>query len=257
MIEISNLKYSFNNVNFLNDINVTVDDGEILGIIGTSGSGKSILLKILSGQIKGYEGEIIINKIPLGEYSKQDIHIKISSLVNNIPDNLEDTIYNFSLLSRTPYKSIFKPFNEYDLQVTDEYIESFQLSGIKNHKLGQLSDCLLQKVLLVHAFIREAPFLVLDNPTSSLDLSSSSILRRCLLKYVINGERTALIASSDLNFIFQTADKIIIMDNGTIAEKGYPDIISTEMIKKYFKVDVLMSRNIYNGRPEIHIFHEG
>lgn len=256
MIEINNVNFSIQDHPVIRDVTFTIDDGEIVGIIGVAGSGKSVLLRIISGLLKGNEGGVVINGVNIAGFSRHDMQKIVSYFTDREPENSDDTVYNFSLLSRTPYKNIFRPFSEYDLQVTDEYMENFSLAGHKEVILGQLSESMLKKVMLAHAFIREAPLLVLDNPTGNIDISSLAMLRKCLMKYVMNGERSVLMASNDLNFVLQTADRIIVLDGGSLVHQGPPDIVSADMIKKFFQTDVLISRNVYNGRPEVHLFPE-
>ena len=108
--------------------------------------------------------------------------------------------------------------------------------------------------MIAHAFIGEAYAVVLDNPTNDLDIASVRMLRKALSRYVMNGNRIAICCSNDLNFISQTADRILVMDAGRVVETGPPDMLDAELIKKYFGIDVIISKNIYNGKPEIHLF---
>ncbi len=254
MIEITDLRFSLNNTLILNNFNMTLNDGEIIGIIGRAGTGKSVFLKILAGILKNFEGEILYNSRPLSSFTRNEINKDISYLNYKRPDNPDDTIYDFTLLSRIPHKSLFKPFSEYDLQVTEEYLRAFNLIRHRDKVLGQLSDSNLKKTLLAHTFAREASLLLMDNPTGETDIEASSLLRKNLIKYVIDGDRIAIIASNDLNFIFQTADRIIILKNGSVAVDMLPHNIDSDLIKELFGIEVIMSRNIYNGRPEIHFF---
>ncbi|MCP4133947.1 MAG: ABC transporter ATP-binding protein [bacterium] len=257
MIEINNMSFSYNKNEILRNISLSVENGEIVGIIGSPGSGKTILLRILAGYIKGYTGEIVYNSTPLNSFSKKKLHQDISHLDNEMPENLEDSVRNFLLLSRMPYKRMLNPFSEYDIQVTEEYIKQFGLESIEEAALNMLPESSLAMTRLAHAFIREANLLFLDNPTTGLGIPMYGRLKKILSKYVLNGERTIICCSNDINFISQTADRILILHEGSIAEQGSPDIIDADLIKKYFKTEVLISRNIYNGKPEIHFFPEG
>jgi iron complex transport system ATP-binding protein len=256
MIEIKNLNFIYNDSHILKNINLSLNDGEIIGITGRGGCGKSIFLKILAAVIKEYQGDVLHNGRKLISYMKSDLQKIISYMDGETPDNPDDSVYNFSLLSRITYKSMLKPFSDYDIQVTEECLRSLGLEGIRDRKLGTLSDSLMKSVRLAHSFIREGEVLVLDNPTEGLSIHKIALMRKLLLKYTINGDRIVVMASHDLNFLLQTADRIIIMDEGTVFEDGPPEIVDADCVKKYFGADVLISRNIYNGKPEVHIFPE-
>ncbi len=256
MIEIKNLNFIYNDSHILKNINLSFNDGEIIGITGRGGCGKSLFLKIIAAVIKEYQGEVLHNGRKVISYMKSDLQKIISYMDGGAPDNPDDSVYNFSLLSRIPYKNMFKPFTDYDIQVTEDCLKALDLEYIRNRKLGTLSDSLMKSVKLAHSFIREGEILVLDNPTESLSIDKTALIRKLVLKYTINGDRIVIIASHDLNFLLQTADRIIIMDEGAIFEDGPPLIVDADCVKRYFGADVLISRNIYNGKPELHIFPE-
>ncbi len=256
MIEIKNLNFTYNDRHLLKNINLALNDGEIIGITGRGGCGKSLLLKILAAVIKEYQGEVLHNGRKLISYMRSDLQKIISYMDGKTPDNPDDSVYNFSLLSRITYKSMLKPFSDYDIQVTEDYLKALDLESIGDRKLGTLSDSLMKSVRLAHSFIREGEVLVLDDPTESLSIYTTALIRKLILKYTLNGDRIVVMASHDLNFLLQTADRIIIMDEGTVYEDGPPHMVDADCVKKYFGADVLISRNIYNGKPEVHIFPE-
>jgi len=254
MIELINLSFNSGNKDLLGSISVTLHRGDITGIVGRTGSGKTILLKIISRIIDRYSGDVIISKRPLPSFSKKELLKMISSFFGIMAENPDETLLNFLMLSRLAVKKFFSPFNDYDKQITDEYIQSLELYDYKDKKLCELPESILKKTLLAYAFAREAEILVFDNPVSGLDLHSIELFKRALQKYTMNGDKIAIIASSDINFLAQTADRILILEKGKLASDIVPEAIDVELIKKYFNADVLISRNIYTGKPEIHFF---
>ncbi|MCU0821562.1 MAG: ABC transporter ATP-binding protein [Spirochaetes bacterium] len=257
MIDIRNLNFSLNKVKILNDINVTFNQGEIIGIIGKSGSGKTALLKAIAGLLKVYSGSITVENQPLKSFSRKEFSGKISHLLHvNREEIVDDTLYNSLISARKAAKKFLNPYTEVDIQVTEHYISQFQLKKYKTQKMLTLPQSIFKNAVIAHAFIKEAAILLLDNPTSDQDINSTLLLQKSLQRYVINGDKLSIIASNDLNFISQTADRIILLDNGSMAADGKSDMLTSEMIKKYFNVDVLISRNIYNGKPNVHLTME-
>ncbi len=257
MIEIKDLNYSHGKTKILSDINLAVNQGEILGIIGKSGSGKTTLLKAISGMLKGFTGSISIGNTPLQALSRKDLAKKISSLLHIKSEEIvDDTVYNSLVAARKPEKKFLNPYTEVDFQITEQYINQFQLNDYKDQKLLSLPHSIFRNALIAFAFIRNSDILLLDNPTSDMDIHSVLLLQKALQRQVINGDRLSVVASNDLNFISQTADRIILMDHGNIAAEGTSELFTSEMIKKYFNVDALISRNIYNGKPNVHLSME-
>ncbi|OHD63423.1 MAG: hypothetical protein A2176_01905 [Spirochaetes bacterium RBG_13_51_14] len=253
MIEVKGLSCAINGTPVLDDISISMNDGEILGIIGASGSGKTVLLKALAGRLAGCRGTVLINGGPLPRRRSRSCAI-VSYYGSAVPHNPDERLDDFLLLARTPFKRIFRPFTDYDRQIAEKYLEILGLKQLKDASIGSLSDSAFRRALLAHTFIREAHAVLLDNPTNDLDIASIKLLKKALARYVVNGSRIAVVCSGDLNFISMAADRILIMEGGRIAETGFVDILSSDTIKRYFGIDVMISRNIYNGKPEIHLF---
>ncbi len=258
MIKIKSLSYTVNNSDILKDINISFQKGEIAGIIGGSGSGKTTLLKAIAGRLKSFSGEILINNVSIKAIPSREKEKHISAFLNNPSgDIIDDTVFNFLLQARKPFKKILSPFSEFDIQITEEYLKIFDLTSYKGRKVLSLSEGIIKKILLAFYFIKEAGILIMDNPTSTIDINSSFSLQKAMAKFVIHGNKTIIIASNDLNFIFQNTDRVLIMKEGKIEEEIEPGNINPELINKYLNADVLITRNIYNGKPNIHQFSTG
>lgn len=256
MIEVKNVSLVRYSREVLKAVNLSVHGGEILGVIGPGGCGKSSLLNIISGTLKSFDGEVLIGNRPIHSYSRREKSQKISA-IPKFPENSDISVSEFILLSRSPLKKALNPFTDYDLQISEECMAGFELTQCGGKLLKYLSRTHLKAALLAFCFARNADVLLLDDPTDGLDLHRLVLLQKMLLRYVVDGNRTAVIAGNDINFIAQTADKIAIMHEGAIKALGGYEIIEPELIKQYFGADVFISKNVYNGRPNVHFFPEG
>ncbi|MDY6932642.1 MAG: ABC transporter ATP-binding protein [Spirochaetota bacterium] len=254
MIEIRDLSLTRNKTEILQNINLSFNEGDVIGIIGEAGAGKTALLQILAGVIKDYKGDVIIKNNNLLSLTKGHHQLLISSLLNSIPSNDEYTLYDSLLEARKPFKKFLNPLTELDLQLTEEYLNLFELDRFKEKKICTLSDGIIKRTLLASSFIRDAATLIIDNPTCDLDIRSISLLQKAISKYVIDGDKILIIASNDINFIIQTVDRIIILQDGHLVLETRPDAIDGELIKRYFNLEVIFSRNMYNGKPDIQLF---
>jgi len=255
MLELKNAVFAAGGANVIDGVDLAVGPGEVLGVIGRAGSGKTSLLKLLAGAIKPASGEALfrhrpLHSIPLRERSG------LVSFMEEYPGNMDERVYDFILLARMPYKKIFNPFSDYDRQVADDAVAMFDLDRVAGRSLESLSADFLRRTMLAYLFAREAGVMILDNPSADLDLSSERLLQRALAKYSLDGRRGAVLASNDLNFIAQTADRIIVLDGGRIALSGGYEIIREETVREFFGLDVFISRNVYNGKPNVHFFPE-
>ena len=256
MIEILHCTYPQNNP-VLKDISLTINTGEIAGIIGKPGAGKSMLLKTLSGmnQRSGPgSGSVAIHNKKINAFGRKELARTISYYNGRKPDNMDESLFDFLMLSRISHKNFFRAFSEYDLQVVEQNIGYFDLTDLQKKRLGELSDIQMKKAMLAVSFIRTPKILLMDNPTAGLDIGTIHTLSREITRSVAEGDTTAVIVTHDLNFIAQIADRIIIIEGGEIAEDGTVDLLNAETIRKYYSVEVFVSRNVYNGRPNIHLF---
>ncbi|HPR49486.1 MAG TPA: ABC transporter ATP-binding protein [Spirochaetota bacterium] len=256
MIEISGLNYSLHGKPVLRNISLTGNEGEILGIIGPSGSGKSALLKIAGGVEKSYDGTILARERDIKKMSAREKNEALCLFTGEKPQNRDDSVENFILLSRVPLKRSLSPITDKDRSIAEKYISSLELEHCRYDRIGELCQSVQTLALLAHAFTREAGITLLDEPTQFLDLKSLALLHRTLAKKSSEGGGTIFICSNDINFILQCADRIIILYQGAVAEEGNVSIVTDDLIQKYFGIRVILSKNIYNGKPVVHYFPE-
>jgi iron complex transport system ATP-binding protein len=253
MIDIKNLSLAINGRPILRDITTAMGDGEIIGIIGKTGAGKTMFLKAIAGQVGRQTGTISFRDLPAatGPRSERNMVTYYSSAA---PRNLDETLFNFLLLSRIPYKKFLRPFSAYDRQVAEEYMALFNLETYSEDTLRILPDGIFKRAVLAHVLIREPYAVLLDNPTNDLDIVSLKLLQKALKRYVTDGDRIAVVCSNDVNFIAQTADTLLVMNSGKIVKAGNADILDSDLIKNYFGIEAIITRNVYTGKPEVHFF---
>jgi ABC-type cobalamin/Fe3+-siderophores transport system ATPase subunit len=256
MIEARAVTITRDGKNLLDSVSLLIGDGEITGIIGKSGSGKTLLLNALCGNLSATEGEILINSKPVRSYSRKDRVLELSFNDGSSPANTGETVADYLMLSRIIRKKPLYPFSEEDRQAVRNSLESFELVPYASTRLFELAGSTFRSVLNAYTVTSDARTIVFDEPLAGVDLRGRDLLQKTLARYTITGNRTAIISSHDINFITQTVDRIILLDGGKVVLDGTTDDISQELIRTYFGVEVLVSRNIYNGRPEIHVFPE-
>jgi ABC-type cobalamin/Fe3+-siderophores transport system ATPase subunit len=256
MIEASGINYKIGSKNILKNINLKVNDGEAVGLIGASGSGKTILLKILAGQIKNTDGSIFIDGTDSKLLKKNQIIKLISNFSRIIPENQDDSVYNFILSARLPWIKPLNPYSEIDRSIAEETVVNLNLISYKNSKLSEISDSILLKAMIARTFTKLSGFMIMDEPSAGLDIASLLELSKSISKYLIDGKRCILISSQDINFICRIADRIYIMENGEIALEISPYNLDSKIISRYFHAESIISKNIYNGKTEVHLFPE-
>ena len=221
MIEVINLTKTFNNINVLNGINLTINDGENIAIIGPSGCGKSTFLRCLNCLEDPTSGQIIFDGIDIAD-PKVDINIQRQkmgmvfqqfNLFNNMTV-LENI--TFALLYLKKYKT-----KEEANEIAYKLLDSINLKDKANVYPSTLSGGQKQRVAIVRALAMEPKVLLFDEPTSALDPEMVKEVLE-LIKKVAEKNITTIIVTHEMAFAKEVANKIIFMDGGVIAEQGSP-----------------------------------
>ena len=257
MISIENLTYSINDKPVLNNISAVFNNNEIIGITGGEGSGKTILLDILRLEIKKFQGNIAINAGNIMDMDKK-VFNKLISYYSFRYDliNQEAQTKDWILSGRINHKKRLNPFSETDREIAYKVMEQFGLAGFAGTKIRHLPESLGRMAHLARTFASKAEILLLENPEAGLNLNQAVLLGKNIKKYTASGNNIIILASTSLNFIAATCDNIIVLSDNSIAESGSHSIITDEFVKKYFKVDSVVTKNIYTGLPEIQVIDE-
>lgn len=212
MILLKNVSKSFDKNIILNKINMTVNSGDIFGIIGKTGSGKSTLLRIMNGFISPDEGEIFIDNQILNKNSRMKIVKETATIFQdyNLLNNLN--VINNILLPIKIRKFDIKSYNKKALELLD----FVGLSHLKDSKISNLSGGEKQRVAIARALITNPKIIFCDEPTSALDdVTSYEVLS--LLKTINERYQTTIIlVSHNTNVIKMMCNKIAIIETGLI-----------------------------------------
>ena len=210
-IEVKNLIKAFEDKVVINDISFKVDDGEILAIVGFSGSGKSTVLKLISGLIPYDSGEIITSE---GDTA---MVFQYSALFDSL--NVFDNI-SFALRER---KDLRHKYTEDDLRkIVAQKLELVGLKGIENKYPSELSGGMQKRVSFARAIVTKPNTILYDEPTAGLDPMSSTLIEDYIvsLKHEINA--ASIVVTHQMSTITRTADRVIMLYNGGIVFEGSP-----------------------------------
>lgn len=211
-IEVKNLVKAFDEKTVIDDISFKVNDGEILAIVGFSGSGKSTVLKLICGLIPYDSGEIIT--------SEGDIAMvfQYSALFDSL--DVEDNI-SFALHER---KELRKKFTEKEIkEIVAEKLELVGLKGIERKFPSELSGGMQKRVSFARAIVTNPNTILYDEPTAGLDPMSSTLIEDYIvsLKHEINA--ASIVVTHQMSTITRTADRVIMLYDGKIVFEGTPE----------------------------------
>lgn len=241
MIKISNLSAGYGDGNILNNISLTIPEHKLSVIAGPNGSGKSTLLKSIAGIIR-HSGTVEVNGINLESLSLSDKAKRIAYLAQNrsVP---EISVSSLVLHGRFPYLSYPRRYRNEDKIAVDEALEKMGIINLKNKMVSNLSGGERQKVYIAMALCQGSDILLLDEPTTFLDISHQLELLEMARKLCTEGKSVVMVLH-DLSHALEIADYFVLMDRGQIISSSSPeDVYASRLIDKVFDIEVIKEKD--------------
>lgn len=234
MLKVEDLTFRYQNTLVLKEINFTIEDGDIVAILGANGAGKSTLLKCLNHILKSEEGTIKIDESNLALLKDKTK----AQLISYVPQEIifgDFTVFDAVLMGRTPYLRF--ELKEEDLMMTNQILERFHLLDDALKNVNTLSGGQKQKVAIARAIVQDAKIILFDEPTSNLDLKNQLEIG-ALIKKITTNDKITVVAMHDLNMAIRLANKFLFLKNHQVYAYGSSKIITAKLIKEVYDLDV-------------------
>lgn len=233
-----NLSVGYNGKVLIDDININVEKGKILTLIGANGSGKSTILKSIARQLKNISGSVYINQKDFSKMSGQELSRKVSVLLTDKKSYELTTCRDIVESGRYPYTNRLGILSKEDYQKVDDAIKLTNIEEISNKDFNCISDGQRQRVLIARAIAQETEILILDEPTSFLDIRYKLELLS-ILKMLVTTKNIAVIMSlHEIDLAEKISDDILCIDNNKVDNYGTPEeIFKNDYIQKLYHID--------------------
>jgi ABC-type cobalamin/Fe3+-siderophores transport system ATPase subunit len=239
LLNVNRLIYRYGPKTVLNGITFSVEQGSFTGIVGPNGSGKTTLLKLLQRNYHPAGGGIEFCEKDLRSYSSSDLAKKIASVSQRPIFAFPFLAEQLVLLGRTPYLNFLKRESSVDKRVVEEAMRQTDSVAFSGRPISQLSAGELQRVCIAAALAQQPEVLLLDEPTSFLDLRQIARLSRLLLRLQSDG-LTILCASHDLRFLRKHATQLLLLDEGNqIGFGSYEEVLTEERLTTLFELELI------------------
>ena len=222
----------------LTGLRLAIAGGSRLGLIGPNGSGKTTLLRAIAGLVP-YQGEIRIGDDPGGSLSRRELARRIAMVPQNpvIPAGI--TVSEYVLMGRTPYIPTFGTESRRDHEIATSVLEHLDLAALTARRLDALSGGERQRAVLARALAQQAPVLLLDEPTTGLDVGHQQQVLELVDNLRDDLELTVVSAMHDLTLAGQFADQLVLLDGGRVAAAGPPaTVLTEEVIRRHYHASV-------------------
>lgn len=224
MIELRHLTAGYGKTTVLRDVNLDLPEGALTAVIGLNGSGKSTLLKTAAGIIPHSSGEILIDGQYTSDLSRQESARRIAYLSQGrtVPDMTAEQLV---LHGRFPHLQYPKRYTRCDRDIAADAMEKLGVSHLADRSLGSLSGGMRQKVYIAMALAQDTRYILLDEPTTYLDIGGQLELMR-ILRSLADSGKGIIAVMHDLPLAFGCADRIALLREGTAVFCGTPDEVS-------------------------------
>jgi iron complex transport system ATP-binding protein len=242
ILNVQDLQFHYPGRPVLEQIRFMVEKGQVLTILGTNGTGKTTLLKCLNRILTPAAGTVLIENHPISDLSRNALAQKIG-YVEQQRNGSRATVFNAVLLGRKPY--IRWDISQHDMEVASQALETLGMGDYALRYLDELSGGELQKVIIARALAQEPEILLMDEPTSSLDLKNQLEVLNLIRQISRERSIAAVVAMHDLNLALRFADRFILLKDKTIYAAGGPEVITPENIESVYAVPVTIAA--HNG----------
>lgn len=250
MLKLDSLSVSYNGEPILSDVSLSVSSGEILAVIGPNGAGKTTLIRAVSGVIPMQKGKIWVDGIDLAHLHpiQRARYLAVVPQARNLPSSF--SVYQSVLLGRTPYLGWLGRTSKNDHLIVERALEQTRLISLAQRRVGELSGGEQQRVLLARALAQDTPILLLDEPTTHLDMEHQAVFLNLLRELTPQKNLTILIVLHDLNLAGLYADHVALLFKGKVHLTGKPaDVLTAQNLSRVYNVPVNVVPHPEYGTP--------
>jgi iron complex transport system ATP-binding protein len=226
----------------IKEVSFSVYDGEFVGIVGPNGSGKTTLLRAIIGLLKFEQGSIVVSQHRVEHLDRREVARRIA-FVPQLMEPVEGfTVEELVLLGRTPYLDRFSFESEDDYEAAKWAIEELKIENLKDRPVTELSGGEFQRVAIARALAQEPKIMLLDEPTSHLDIRYQ--VKICKLLRKLRAHRSIVATFHDLNLASRYCSRLVLLKNGELIAEGPPDeVVTPQNIWKAYRVKVTVKKN--------------
>lgn len=237
ILSVDNIRFSYNSHPVIENISFSLEKGRLLAILGVNGAGKSTLLKCLNRVLRPQTGSVLLGEEDLHRLSQNAIARRMG-YVPQQHTQTQLTVYESVLLGRRPHMGL--TVGQIDYAVVDQIIGQMGLIDLALRPVSDLSGGEAQKVMIARALAQSPSILLLDEPTSNLDLKNQMEVMALIRSVVSSRGLMAIVAIHDLNLAVRFADQFLFIKDHQVHAMADKDDLCAEMIEAVYGVEVVI-----------------
>lgn len=251
-LQIKNMHCGYNNDFSIRNINFGIERGVFAGIIGPNGSGKTTLFKGISGDLPLRSGTVYLDNQNVAEMTLREKAQRIA-VVSQHTEILDITVEDYVMMGRMPYRQQFQFFeSKNDFDIAEEYMKLTNVLHLRTKLMSQLSGGEQQLAAIARALTQQPHLLLLDEPTSHLDITHQVQILNLIQKLNARLNLTVLIIIHDLNLAGEYCDYLMMMKDGNIHLQGKPaEVLHYKSIEDVYDTVVITRENPVSKKPVV------
>lgn len=236
----------------IQDINISIPKGCFAGIIGPNGCGKTTLFRGITGELKAESGSIWLNQKVLKTLSTKEKARRLA-IVTQDTEMPDMTVEDYVLMGRMPYHKNYQFFDTpEDYAIANKYLQMTGVERFRQKEMNRLSGGERQLAAITRALVQEPDLLLLDEPTSHLDITHQVQVMNLVQQLNDQLGLTVLMIIHDLNLASEYCDQLILINNGRLVRSGHPkQVLTYQTIEEVYQTMVVVKTNPVSNRPAI------
>lgn len=254
ILSLRNVGFKYGSTWALSNIHLDVLKGELVGILGPNGSGKSTLVRIMDGILPPQQGEILLKEKPLHGYKRGRLAKEIALVAQETSFRFSFTALEVVLMGRSPHLKRLQFESKNDLKVALRSLEMMHALKLADRPIHELSGGEKQRVLIARALAQEPDVILLDEPTSFLDIKFKKEIFDLIATLAFEQGMTTVVVSHDIDLAALYCERLVMLKEGRIFQVGAPDEVITEPnIEAAYDCPVIVDKNPATGTPRVTI----
>ncbi len=257
MLEVTGVSFGYKTDNsdkplVLNDVSFKMSDGEFIALLGPNGSGKSTMLKLISNLIQTDNGSILLDLKPVSKYSSRELARKIAFVPQSNASVFPYTVFEIVAMGRNPHHNIMGFEGENDLAIINNCLELMELRNLAHKNINEVSGGEAQRAFIVRALAQEPKLLILDEPSSHLDIKHQIGIFEILKELNEQHRLSIILVSHDLNHALTYCKRGILLNKGkTLCDDKINNVLNPQTINAAFEIDCEMVATSSGERKSI------
>ncbi len=251
-LEVRDLEFRYRERPVLDGASLEIGEGEVFGILGPNGCGKTTLLKNLNRNLRPSAGSVIIDGQDVSEMAKKDIAQMVAAVPQANEIRFAFTVREIVAMGRMPFQRYFEGESGFDMQIVDQALKDVGLYDMRDFHINEMSGGERQRVIIARALAQTPKYLLMDEPTNHLDVNMQFEVLDLVHRLSREKGLTVVIVSHDLPMASRYCDRIALINEHKVMCCGTPEeVLTPENMRAVFNVDAELSVDSKTGKHTV------